>query len=137
MNLEPNKDFGFLRAGGPDLGRERPGNKPSEEEGARTVSASIDAFMTITLPSGPLTPNVFFPRRSLQPQTQVSPDFEQNVQRLLWALLSGGCDPPVERNSKGQAIFLALGVPDLSQFLNLLKVVGAFENLMKTIESFL
>ena len=54
MNLESNKDFGFLRAGGPDLGRERPGNKPSEEEGARTVFLSIDAFMIITLPSGPM-----------------------------------------------------------------------------------
>lgn len=92
MNLESNKDFGFLRAGGPDLGRERPGNKPSEEEGARTVFLSIDAFMIITLPSGPLTPNVFFPGKPLQPQTQVSPDFEQKLQRpcfqeavtLLW-----------------------------------------------------
>lgn len=85
MNLELNKDLGFLRAGVLGLGRERPGNKPSEREGARTVFSSIDAFMTTTLLSGHLTPNVLFRGRRRQPAPDPRPGYPQVLSRTTRA----------------------------------------------------
>ena len=85
MNLELNKDFGFLRAGVLGLGKERSGNKSSEREGARTVFSSIDAFMTTTLPSGHLTPNVLFRGRPQQPAPDSRPGYPQILSRTTRA----------------------------------------------------